>query len=58
MEGRTSATGGASSLRLSAVGDLACMHVKTNTDQIMLADTEEDSLIPWLSPSLATRARL
>ena len=57
MEGRTSATGGASSLRLSAVGDLACMRVKTNTDPIMPANIEEDRLIPWFSPSLARRAR-
>ena len=58
MGGRTSATGGGSSLRLSAVGDLACMCVKTNTDRTMLANIEEGSLVPWLSPSLARRARI
>ena len=40
MGGQTSATGGGSSLRLSEVGDLACMCVKTNTDPIMSANIE------------------
>ena len=50
MGGQTSATGGGSSLRLSAVGDLACTCVKTNTDPIMPAYIEEGSLVHWLSP--------
>ena len=46
MGGQTSATGGGSSLRLSAVEGLACMCVKTNTDRIMPANIE-GSLVPW-----------